>query len=727
MSIIIRKYEGGEIFDLPENYVIEGEKNNPFFNQKGSQTVPISFPTTIKNNRLLKFPFKLDKTNRNEDTIRVLVETGSSHQRGLLSVNSSGEKIISANIGFDESEMYAQFSNLQLRSIPGLPVLDFGGSNVSEKVDSMMAHLSSVMKQQIDTEYYIFPILLHHESVESEDDSGNKNYKDYYEILNEVDITLDINNLPNGKIAELKALSNRSIIRYENAGEIQYQVPKGYGVSPFIKVYRILELIFKNYGFEVSENPFKNHRQLKKLVVLNNTMDAVMTGVLKYGDLMPDITIQEFLDGLYAKFGMLYFLDSSSKTVRITFLKDMFSLKNTESINLERFKTNNFSIAFSGPKQIRLKMNRELESASVLYNTYEEFLEKFLKQFDEIGSGSQSPDGIISQIFNPTMSIYGIINVFDQNASTLYSSEFFDWDKKTSGVEYQEVEMKDMCLPLFSYSYMNFLFYNIGFKHLYSEIIVAGKMQDNIANPAKLAFAFAWGLTTPVSITQFKYFYASQYNRDEAGNFIFDSLTEQKFDISLTCNREDGLFNRFWKEYDAFLRHSNQEVTGNLHLSDLDIINMKFDKKVIIDNQPFVIKQIKYKLNQPGNISECTLRTLRLYEPNNLQEEQSIVKYDRPKYYWKFASVSDIPVPEPGTYTRWNRIENLYFIVNGVQIPKTNVSFLLPTEEQFLANETRIYKYKTQYFQKVLLINEILIATITTTVTYSPEKIIYPD
>jgi hypothetical protein len=160
MSIKIRKYEGGEVFDLPKDYVIEGEKNNPLFENKGSQTVPISFPTTVKNNRLLNFPFRLDRAVRQENTIRVLVEIGSVHQRGLLSVNSAGRKTISANIGFDESEMYAQFKEMQLKDIPGLPVIDFGGNNIDEKVDSMLSHITSVMKQQIETEYCVFPVIL---------------------------------------------------------------------------------------------------------------------------------------------------------------------------------------------------------------------------------------------------------------------------------------------------------------------------------------------------------------------------------------------------------------------------------------------------------------------------------------------------------------------------------------------------------------------------------------
>jgi len=103
--ITIRKIEGGETFDLPADYVIEAEKNNPLFQSKGSQTVPVNFPTTGKNNRLLNFPFRIDRSERQKGTIGVIVETGSVQQKGLLSVNSASASVISANIGYDESEM----------------------------------------------------------------------------------------------------------------------------------------------------------------------------------------------------------------------------------------------------------------------------------------------------------------------------------------------------------------------------------------------------------------------------------------------------------------------------------------------------------------------------------------------------------------------------------------------------------------------------------------------
>ncbi|MDR0866580.1 MAG: hypothetical protein LBO74_16855 [Candidatus Symbiothrix sp.] len=670
MSVIIRKQETGEVFDLPTDYIIEGDKTNPLFEKKGSQTVPITFPATVRNNRLLEFSYRLDKTEKPKETIEVIVDTGSAQQHGLLYMNGR-----SGNIGFDESEMYIQFAKMQLRDILGLPVLSFGGNNTDERVDSMLGHLTAVMKMQTEAEYYVFPVLMDREN---------------NEILNDINAGYN-SNVPLG---ELKALENRMISRGTLNDPIKIQAPKGYGVSPFIKVWRILELIFDHFGFKIEENTFKNHRQLKKLVVLNNTMDAVLTGTLYYKDMMPDITINEFLDALFAKFGMLYFIDSNSRHVRLQFLKDLVKPNAYEPIDLSKLITAEPVVSNSSPKQLRLKMNREMEHAKTLYDSWQEFLKNFVNQFSTSGPATQTFDG--------KYSLYTIINIFKMYAGEdgrLDSSDFFDWDQKDD-IPYEDIDMKDLCLPFSKYDLLNILEYTIPFKHAYSDVVIQGEKQENVENPGKLAFAFGWGLQHK---SNFDYFFASQINRDYNGNFIYDE-NEEKYDISLTCNREDGLYNRFWKEYDAFIRYSNREVNCNLHLSDREILNMKMDRTAFIQNQPLIMRSLKYKLNQPGSLSECIFRTLRLYKPYDLSEEKLIPGYEPQMYYWAAdlveifdEDISSLPPPDVFRKGIPEYIYEKYFTVNGVQVPMNYVSYLPPTEEQVQNEETRIYHYSTNY------------------------------
>jgi len=710
MSLKIKKATG-EIFDLPPDYVIESEKNNPLFTNKGSQSVSIAFPNTDNNRKLLEHANRLDIAIKPSKSIPVVVESGPVHQSGIMIINSASDQTISANIGWDESEMYASMGTTQLRDLRNLPVFTAGGDDLDTRVDAMLTHLTAVMKEQIDADYYIFPIILKHdiEEKESEETSG-KFTTDHYEILNDFQY---FKSGANGDMGDLMGLTSRIIPRWIDSEVILFDVPKGYGVSSFLKVGRLLELIFEeHFGWKLANNPFKEHRQLKRLVVLNNTMDTVLTGRLHYKDMMPDITIKEFIDSLYNKFGMQYFVNSNTKTIELMFWKDVLSAQST--VDFTKYKTAPVTINYSQNKQLKLVANREIEGTEVPYNTFEEFLSEYDSQFKDYYR-YEPLDSRHSSVFHYRR-YYWIRNLDSQKmAGSKVSTDFFDWDKK-SDLPYEEIKMTDLCLPLdrlYNDEVALLLFYSIGYKHAYSDISVSGESFEEKQNKAKLAFAFGWGKTGITNDTDAStYFFASQDNRDENGRFIFDENGE-RYDLSLTCHREDGLFNRFWKEYDAFLRHSAYGVDVKLKLSETEILRLKMFRAVSIDNQPLLPEQIKLKQNKSDAISECKFKTIRLYQPYDLKTEQSIVAYHPQIYYWRIEhdyqpdieawlfsqsipySIEDFPGTDgsnrqpllwlPPTETEFNNqqtrtsVYNYVVIYSGNRVPVTKTTTYYPT------------------------------------------------
>ena len=266
MSLKIRK-KTGEIFDLPSDYVIESQKNNPLFTKTGSQSVSIAFQNTANNRKLLDYAYRIDKQTKPTTTIHVVVESGPVQQSGVMVINSGSDKTIAANIGWDESEMYVNMGTTMLRDMNSLPVYTAGGFDLDSRVDAMLVHLTAVMKEEIDADYYIFPVVLKLDSKDVEED-GLSFQQYYYEILNDfVDIKTDSDGMAipsNGEMGELKALNSRILSRYIDSEVILFDVPKGYGVSPFLKVWKLVELIFEShFGWTLANNPFKEHRQLK--------------------------------------------------------------------------------------------------------------------------------------------------------------------------------------------------------------------------------------------------------------------------------------------------------------------------------------------------------------------------------------------------------------------------------------------------------------------------------
>jgi hypothetical protein len=160
MSIKIKKRTTGETFDLPPDYVIESTKNNPLFSNKGSQSVSISFPASKNNRKLLEHPSRIDKSTKITKAIPVVIESGPTHQSGIMVINSASDKAISANIGWDESELYASIGTTQLRDMRNLPVFEAGGTTLDARVDTMLAHLTAVMKEQVEADYFVFPLVV---------------------------------------------------------------------------------------------------------------------------------------------------------------------------------------------------------------------------------------------------------------------------------------------------------------------------------------------------------------------------------------------------------------------------------------------------------------------------------------------------------------------------------------------------------------------------------------
>jgi hypothetical protein len=736
MSIKIKK-QTGEIFDLPADFIIEGEKNNPLFSTKGSQTVPISFPTTPRNRRLLGDAFRLDRVERPSGAIPVVVESGATQQAGLMSVNGASTKVISANIGFDEAEMYSRMSTLLLRDMEILkdendPQHHYNitppGDTREERVEALLIHLTNVMKEFIEADYCIFPVVLKYDRKEvSEDDQDDKQYRI---ILNETDVRFVDDEghaiFPYGAIAELKGLHHQMLTWYINDEEVYIDAMTGYGVSPFLKVGKLLEIIFLNFGYTLEENPFVSHRQLKKLVVLNNTMDTILSGALHYRDLMPDMTVNEFLESLFNKFGLLWLVDSNRKTVRLRFLKDLMDASGTP-VDINRFKTEEPEISFSAPRQLKLTANRDVGASGfgltseTLFDTFEEFLQTYNFEFTEYNEG-ESVSEHVSCTFYTEEGQYHIKEAIYQGTDTVYlsSSDFFDWDKKTPGLEYEEIEMKDLCLPFDYYMNITVLHYGANVKHRYSNVIVEGETPKEEENPASLAFAFAWGLTDYTEFNRWNWFFASQINRNSRGHFIYDAQGE-KYDISLTINREDGLYNRFWKAYDAFLRHSCQEVKCRLKFSDAELINLKMDTVMMMNFQPFIPEQVKFKLNDADSVNECILRTLRLYKPYDLEAEQEIPQYENQKYYWKQIHYEKQPPVLPSGYSEYGFGDGYYIDADGIRHDTRMLFVLPPTQEQFQRQEQMALVYHT--IAKAPSLPDI---SVTTTITFAPAEIVYP-
>ena len=123
-------------------------------------------------------------------------------------------------------------------------------------------------------------------------------------------------------------------------------------------MHRVLDFIFSEFGYTITENPFKTDKELSSLVILNNAADCCVTGILNYADLMPDCTIEDFLNALYVRFGLVYNVSSDTKTATLRLIRDI--MEDEPAVDLSRNLTAEPLINYETARQIKLSAKKRL-------------------------------------------------------------------------------------------------------------------------------------------------------------------------------------------------------------------------------------------------------------------------------------------------------------------------------------------------------------------------------
>lgn len=603
--IIIRKQQTGEVFDIPPDFRMQIDNTSPVFNALGSLVVSASIPNDRPgtNRRLLGFPNRADSSERPPSKMPVIVSYGSFVRNGSLTVNSAinSKGTFSCSIAFDEGEMYERMKDVRLRDLTTLPVIE---SKVSE-IMTMLNDLAHYDDPQSDLS--VFPLCLDNfENYEIVEGTGNYNRE-----------ILFLNNYEKSEDGTTYNLTDINHYYNSSAERIEVNLP-GFGVSPFVRVWKILELIVGHLGYTMGSNPYKEHFQLRKLVAVNNVADAIVSGRIDYRVLMPDVTMGDFLSSLFARHGARLFFNSNTRVVDIILLKDI--LQSREYTQLDKYQSSPYDLVFTKSKQLKITGQRSLYRASTSADTWEDFYRKYNGQIDSRPYVSPFNHGGIWY-----STIHG---VFYQTASTgnaaprFVSSIHFDWDKKVEDMDYEEISGNDECMTQTGYRYIESIevvspLFSTGPAFFYTGLLVKQAQVDEQTVTCPLAFAFSMGnaLTSVNFGSIFPYnpnsFPILEYYIDEEGN---------EYNYALTFSGKDGSFQRFFRDYDAFFRYSNHEHTCDYKLPVTFLSNMNMQVKAMLANQPLLLDRIPHQLGAKETVTVVS-RTTRLYEPYDLEAD----------------------------------------------------------------------------------------------------------
>lgn len=181
--------------------------------------------------------------------------------------------------------------------------------------------------------------------------------------------------------------------------------------------------------------------------------------------------------------------------------------------------------------------------------------------------------------------------------------------------------------------------------------------------------------------------------------------TGREYDISLIFVGKYGLFNHFWREYDAVLRHANHVIENEIHLSTQQCMNLDFSSPILLDGQRMLPDSVRYTLpKHQTSPATVKLRTIKLLKPYDLDKEQNVPIVDQ-LYTWKlFDNKSSIVSQAIESQVElWKSkldkdqtIYDLKYENASTDAVDTNSPLSVPTEEDYI-NKQEYFIRKVNY------------------------------
>ena len=621
----ITNLDKGKTYQLGEGAKLEVERTNPFFNDYGETTTPLDIPASDYNRMILGYPDTFGLREKME-AANVSIEDGeyfAQCRQIVLSAQHKGN--ISSSFYINDGSFYSKIQNVKLKSIfkdemiPGCSTLD-----------ECISFCRSLIGGKNEN-YDIFPVLL-------TDDSGKDTGYDY-KILNGWG---NQQKLPDAKYWRFKntggyeyvaapdaydfvtcaGKSNRfqgEFNRTEYVNEIPVSLTRGYYISPFIRANYVLKRVFKYFGYDLQENFFTQTEPFTKMVLVNNVIDVMVNGHIRIEDLLPDVSVSDFLSVFRKKFLCEFVSDEGTHQASIIFLKD--AVESAPAADLTRQMTEEPTLSYktaSDYKRVVLRAKHQADSdAEDSYDDLKDMLAKNTGAYFDKVDGCFYKDGYSGN--------------YHVKAKIGEGSQSYDTGEEDTDT--QDIEIPEMIPETRTLKYrqsadddtisreMGRFLYIGSYATLNSSMKVATEdnsesSEEAVTTPVMLAFPYVSTDGMPCgTVTAYDIHYEYDNRFGPPSHASEESLYRKIFDYALVYNGDDGIFEKFYRQYDLLLRNSLQELKVKLLLTQSQKQNLASYAKIVIRGVSFFFNKLKFTLGGKSEPTESELRTIALTTP----------------------------------------------------------------------------------------------------------------
>lgn len=623
----------GEALDLGEIPSVTIVEKNPFFNDsQGSYTLPVTVPDTQKNRVLLGYPERFQRMNKTPRTIDATI-IALRNMSASLTVDSITESGYSLTLSVSEGTINNRLGTKKLSDF------DFGEEPYAS-VELLKERLTRAFEgQQISDKYMIFPLIV-----------GSQNNAPYLINYSTINIYTD----PRDYEFYQCTCSEVHDSTVEYVDEITVVNPKGYAISPFLRLRFVLTKLFEEVGFTFDAQTLFTSQQMNNIVILNNVVDAIVRGKIVFKQLLPELTAIAFVTAIEKQFCGKFI--TSGDTCRFVFFNRFKS--SLPKLTLDNYIITTHTPKFSPFQKLILKPKRSIKSSDnkdygffvdgnfgdyhglgkfskflgsdVNLPTYDEFYSKYRENITVFPNHTQvdTNSGINYYAKNLGMLMRRTVN---GNTATIepISTLNFDYTATvdSSVTDEKNIQLDNEALPLMPAIMVSkggaelkpfaMPVFGVGKATPNTKVIDAKKAEKDAKCPLCLCFGY----------TNFK---ESGVDPRDQGYYTYDLYTlgsplnkhpetgEVVGDLSLCIPTESGIYNQFYKEYATFLKSSNQPVTVKANQN----LPISFTERYLLFGQEVYIEEAKYNTN--NETIDLTLLTAKTYEPIINEDNTSI-------------------------------------------------------------------------------------------------------
>jgi len=328
MRLITTKGE----FELSADFSAEYMRNNVLLSDTGEQTVPVTIPATSHNLFLLNYSNRMDALYKPLTELEVQFIDGMIVFLCNLVVNDIDlDDGINITLYMDTGGFYSRIARTNLADITCWQEISPNNGSLEANVDELIEMLREqyVSRNRSDI-FHIAPVLTDHDYTLRYFPTG------WSMEIEEVTRKLVLNGLLNLSINPVGFIPHDHNSIYDRfEGDIPQvhiesgmpvSIGKGYGMTPFVKLEYVIDTIFEVYGFQYDGQSILKEVDIRNICILNNVADAIYVGVLKIRDLLPDMSVKEFLEEIGKILGGRFVVDFTKQTAAFMFIDNMLSL-----------------------------------------------------------------------------------------------------------------------------------------------------------------------------------------------------------------------------------------------------------------------------------------------------------------------------------------------------------------------------------------------------------------